>query len=70
VAQDAAMLSDAGRWPCNPIHLKTQPWIEPRRYGSTVAFKGQASCIVIVDGQPGVEEFDNIAEMAKVWSVD
>ena len=68
--RDAEKLGDASTWPNNPIRLKTQPWIEPRRYGSTVAFRGQSSCIVIVDGQPGVEEFETIADMVKTWSVD
>ena len=52
IAEDIDMMNSPARWPDLVLHLKTQPWIEPRKFG----FINEGSLNVILKDSGGQHE--------------
>lgn len=80
--QDAEFIKNVADWPCYPVlHLKTQPWVEPRgKFGIVIAdnvLEGSAYKILVIPkkldnslDRESVEAFDTVEELVQRWSVD
>jgi hypothetical protein len=71
IAEDIDMMRHPDRWPDVILHLKTQPWIEPRMFGYMHQMKPH---VVYLKDRPDnnhlTEVFTSTDELAKRWSVD
>lgn len=65
--QDARMIADPSRWPRRELHLKTQPWIQPKEFATLAP-----GSLVVINKNPTrpEERFDSISLMVERWSVD
>lgn len=68
IVEDIDMMLHPDRWPDVILHLKTQPWIEPREFGF-VSHAGSLR-VYLKDRAGHVETFTTIEELAERWSVD
>lgn len=66
--EDIEFITSPGQWPGSVICLKTQPWIEERRFGLMSEPEGSKYSVVVNDGS--IEYFSSVEELVKVWSID
>lgn len=68
MAEDLAMLQNPANWPCDPIHVKTQAWLDGQRRFGWVASDNPLS--VFDKEAKTTEEFSSLEELVKTWSID
>jgi hypothetical protein len=67
--EDADMIRHPDRWPGAYLHLKTQPWISPRRFG--VIKRPDLETRTVRDKESGDElSYASFEHMTETWSVD
>jgi hypothetical protein len=69
MVEDGAMILDEGRWPNDPLHVKTQPWVEGEREFGLVHSTNKTT-VINKDKRKMNEAFDSISALVEKWSVD
>lgn len=67
MAQDKAMIQSPHKWPDFVLHMKTQPWVEKREFGTI-----EETDLLAVHIKDGMEtrHYPSLDSLVSVWSVD